>query len=141
MSDNPVFPPYKVLIVDDSQLFREYMSRYLKKAGLVIVGEAENGEEAIKMFVKTQPDIVTLDITMPKINGLKVLEQIMKLKPDTTVIVVSSNRSEDIVKKAIMLGAKHYILKPAQEDAILKAVKVALERSGRKPEKVSETSG
>ncbi len=123
--------PYRVLVVDDSMFIREYLGRFLKTAGYEIVGEASNGEEAIELYKQTKPDLVTLDRTMPGMDGIATLEEIMKIDPDATVVIVSSLGYEDIVKKAIMLGAKHYILKPLKLETTLKALKAALEKSGK----------
>jgi two-component system chemotaxis response regulator CheY len=102
----------KVMIVDDSSLIRQAIQKNLKEYDIEVVGQAEDGEMALDLFEKNEPEYVTLDITMPKVDGLTVLEQILKKKPDTKVLVVTALSDKDTALKALELGAKGFIVKP-----------------------------
>lgn len=102
----------KLLIVDDSNIMRKAIAKYLQEFGLQCVGSAEDGEIAIKMFREYLPDVVTLDITMPKMDGLSCLDEIMKIKPDTKVIVISALKDPATGILAIKKGASGFLPKP-----------------------------
>ena len=108
----------KLLIVDDSFIIRQAIKKYLKKYNLEIVGTAENGKVALELFEKTNPDIVTLDITMPEIDGLTVLEEMIKINKDVKVMVVTALTDKATGLKAIKLGAKSYLPKPFTEEKL-----------------------
>ena len=105
----------KLLIVDDSFIIRQAIKKYLKKYNLEVVGTAENGKVALELFEKTNPDIVTLDITMPEIDGLTVLEEMIKINSSVKVMVVTALTDKATGLKAIKLGAKSYLPKPFTE--------------------------
>jgi len=102
----------KLLIVDDSNIMRKAIAKYLQEFGLQCVGTAEDGEAALKMFREFMPDVVTLDITMPKMDGLACLDEIMKIKPDTKVIVISALKDPATGILAIKKGASGFLPKP-----------------------------
>ena len=108
----------KLLIVDDSFIIRQAIKKYLKKYNLEVVGTAENGKIALELFEKTNPDIVTLDITMPEIDGLTVLEEMIKINKDVKVMVVTALTDKATGLKAIKLGAKSYLPKPFTEEKL-----------------------
>ena len=108
----------KLLIVDDSFIIRQAIKKYLKKYNLEVVGTAENGKVALELFEKTNPDIVTLDITMPEIDGLTVLEEMIKINNDVKVMVVTALTDKATGLKAIKLGAKSYLPKPFTEEKL-----------------------
>jgi len=108
----------KLLIVDDSFIIRQAIKKYLKKYNLEVVGTAENGKIALELFEKTSPDIVTLDITMPEIDGLTVLEEMIKINKDVKVMVVTALTDKATGLKAIKLGAKSYLPKPFTEEKL-----------------------
>lgn len=87
-----------------------------------IVGEAENGVMAIEKYQELQPDIVTLDITMPEMDGLQALREIKKIDPATSVVMVSALGQEARMKEAIIYGAKGFIVKPFKEEIIVSAL-------------------
>jgi two-component system, chemotaxis family, chemotaxis protein CheY len=101
-----------ILIVDDSLLIRESMKAILTEAGHNIVSEADNGFEACKEFDKYQPDLVTMDINMPFMNGLEALDTIMSKHPQASIIMVSKESSNSFINQSLYLGAKSYIIKP-----------------------------
>ncbi len=102
----------KLLIVDDSNIMQKAIGKYLKEFNLEIVGYAGNGEEALVMCERYKPEIVTLDITMPKMDGLTCLEKILKLYPETKVLVISALKDSATGLKALKLGAKGFLPKP-----------------------------
>lgn len=118
-----------VLIVDDSKFMRRMLSDILVKEGYQIAGEAENAAEAIELYKRLKPDLVTLDIVMPEINGINTistLKAIMELDPLAKVVMVSAMGQEDVVSECIQTGAKHFIVKPFQSTEVAGAVKTVL---------------
>ena len=113
----------KVLIVDDAAFMRISIKNMLTKNGYEVVGEAENGLIGVEMFKELQPDIVTMDITMPEMSGLDALKEITKVDPQAKVVMVSAMGQEAMVREAIVSGAKGFIVKPFKEDGIIAAIK------------------
>lgn len=101
-----------VLVVDDSMLMRRMVSETLAAANWNVVGHAADGEEAIARYEELQPDLVTLDIVMPRTDGLYALEGIMQRDPQARVIVVSALNQTKLISQAIRLGAQDFIAKP-----------------------------
>ena len=112
----------KIMIVDDATFMRITIKNMLKKSDHEVVGEAENGRAAIEKYRMLLPDIITMDITMPEINGLDALKEIIKLNPAANVIMVSAMGQEGMVREAIISGAKGFIVKPFKEADILSAI-------------------
>ena len=112
----------KFLIVDDAVFMRTILRANLTQAGHEIVAEASNGVEAVEAFKQTHPDIVTLDITMPQMDGLEALKQIMSIDPTAKVIMVSAMGQQVMVIDAIKSGAKDFIVKPFQAERVLEVV-------------------
>ena len=103
----------KILIVDDSLIIRKTIINYLKEFENVdIVGTSIDGYTAIDIFKTTLPDVVTLDITLPGIDGLEVLDEMMKINPKANIVVITALKDKMTGLKAIRLGAKGYIVKP-----------------------------
>lgn len=117
----------KVLIVDDTRFLRETLKEILRKAGYEVVGEAENGLKAVELFKQLEPDLVTLDITMPEMNGIEVLKEIKSLQQDAKVIMCSAMGQQKMVVEAIEAGAKDFVTKPFDETRVLEAVKHVLQ--------------
>lgn len=113
----------KVLIVDDAAFMRISIKNMLTKNGYAVAGEAENGKIGVEKFKELSPDIVTLDITMPEMNGLDALKEIIKINPAAKVIMVSAMGQEAMVRDAIMSGAKGFIVKPFKEEGIVAAMR------------------
>jgi len=113
----------KVLIVDDAAFMRISIKNMLTKNGYEVVGEAENGLIGVEMYKELQPDIVTMDITMPEMSGLDALKEITKIDPQAKVVMVSAMGQEAMVREAIVSGAKGFIVKPFKEDGIIAAIK------------------
>lgn len=112
----------RVLIVDDAAFMRLMLKSMLERNGFEIVGEAENGDIGIKKYKELSPDIVTMDITMPVIDGLEALTEIKKIDPNANIIMISAMGQEQLVMKAVVSGAKGFIVKPFKEDAIINAL-------------------
>lgn len=111
------------LIVDDSRMSRMMMRGILEKAGLKVVAEAANGAEGLEAFKKYKPAVVTLDITMPVMDGLEALEEILKVDAEAKVIMVTAAGQQDKLIKALKIGAKRFINKPFNEEEIVRNIK------------------
>ncbi len=112
----------RVLIVDDAAFMRVSIKQYLTKNGIEVVGEAENGRIAVEKYQELNPDVVTMDITMPELDGLGALKEIIKINPKAVVIMASAMGQESMVREAVMSGAKGFIVKPFKEEAIVAAI-------------------
>jgi len=116
----------RVLIVDDALFMRKMLSDILKKEGIEVCGEAENGKEAIEKYQQLKPDLVTMDIVMPKmeeIDGVAAVREIMKIDPQAKIIMVSAMGQHSLVVEAIQAGAKDFITKPFQPSRVIEAIK------------------
>lgn len=116
----------RVLIVDDAAFMRMMLREILTKAGHEVVGEASNGKEAIELYDVHKPDIVTLDITMPELDGIQALKEIMKRHKDAKVIMCSAMGQQSMVIEAIQSGAKNFIVKPFQADKVVDTIRKEL---------------
>lgn len=112
----------KILVVDDAAFMRLSLKTILEKNGFEVVGEANNGRNAIEMYKMLTPDIVTMDITMPDMDGIEALAEIMKFDPKANVIMLSAMGQEVKIREAILIGAKGFVVKPFKEDYLLKAL-------------------
>ena len=119
----------RIMIVDDTLMMRTTLRRFLEKAGHEIVGEAINGEQAIINYSQVQPDLVTMEITMPGLGGVEAIKQIIESHPAANIIVVSALGQKHIVFEALQAGAKNYVLKPIAEDKLLSVVSLVLEQN------------
>ena len=111
----------RVLITDDAIFMRVALKNMLEKNGFEIVGEAENGAIAVEKYELLKPDIVTLDITMPIMDGLEALKQIKAIDKNAKVMMITAMGQETIVRDAIILGATGFVIKPFDEFTIVKA--------------------
>jgi two-component system chemotaxis response regulator CheY len=112
----------KIMIVDDAAFMRITIKNMLKKSSHTVVAEAENGRAAVERYRELTPDIVTMDITMPEMDGLSALKEILRINPTANVIMVSAMGQETMVREAIVSGAKGFIVKPFKEEGILSAI-------------------
>lgn len=119
----------RIMIVDDSLMMRSTLRKILEKSGHEVVGEAVNGEQAIANYPTCQPDLVTMDITMPGLGGIETIKQLVAADPAANIIVVSSAGQKHVVFEALQSGAKNYILKPVSEDKLLPVIGLVLEQS------------
>lgn len=116
----------RILIVDDAKFMRLTLENILQKDNHEIVGEAENGQEAINKYRELIPDLVTMDITMPEVNGLEAMKQILKTNPDAKIIMCSAVGQQKMVMEAIEQGAKDFVVKPFDESSVLEAIRRVL---------------
>lgn len=110
----------KVMIVDDAMFIRNSLRIILEKHGFEVVAQAADGEEAITQYKLNKPDIVTMDVTMPKMDGLEALKRIRAFDPAANVVMITAVGKEETVRESIMCGAKSFIVKPFNEDKVLK---------------------
>lgn len=111
-----------VLVVDDTAFMRLTLKSLLTKNGFSVVGEAENGEDAIQKYFQLKPDVVTMDITMPKMDGIDALKAILKRDPGAKIIVCSAMGQKPLVIEALASGAKDFIVKPFQPGRVVEAL-------------------
>ncbi|EIJ81390.1 cheY-like receiver domain-containing protein [Bacillus methanolicus PB1] len=112
----------RILIVDDAKFMRITLSNILKKANHEVVGEGENGKDAIELYRQLNPDLVTMDITMPEMSGIEAVREIKKEFPQAKVIMCSAMGQQKMVVEAIEAGAKDFIVKPFDEARVLDAI-------------------
>ena len=110
--------PLSVLIVDDSIIIQKKLAALLTELGHTVVGFASNGEDAVVKFSHIIPDIVTMDITMPGVDGIVATQRILEAFPSALVIMVSSHGQEATVMAALEVGAKGYVLKPIEKEKL-----------------------
>ncbi|WP_334075973.1 MULTISPECIES: response regulator [Paenibacillus] len=116
----------KILVVDDAAFMRLMLKGILSKNGYEIVGEAENGEEAVEKYRSLAPDLVTMDITMPIMEGVEAVRQIKKLDPNAKIIMCSAMGQQTMVVESLQAGAKDFIVKPFQEERVLESIRKTL---------------
>jgi two-component system chemotaxis response regulator CheY len=112
----------KILVVDDSLIIRKKITKLVTQLGHEVVEGAKNGQEAIDFYSSLKPDLVTMDITMPDIDGIEAVKRIMKIDSDAKIVMVTSHGQEDMVIKSIKSGAIGYILKPITQDKLVSAI-------------------
>ena len=116
----------KILIVDDSRTSRRMLRNILTENGHEVIGEAENGQIGYEKFIELEPDIVTLDITMPVLDRLGALEKIMTLNEEANVIMVTAAGQKEKMVEAIKHGATEFIQKPFEPEQILSVIQNVL---------------
>ncbi|MFA6189086.1 MAG: response regulator [Sulfuricurvum sp.] len=112
----------KIEIVDDSLIIRRNIAKMLERMGHEIVAEAKNGKEAIACYTKHAPDLVTMDITMPDMDGIEAVRGIRKRNEAAKIIMVTSHGQEEMVIEAIRAGASGYVLKPVTAEKLSHAI-------------------
>jgi two-component system chemotaxis response regulator CheY len=108
----------KVLVVDDAAFMRMALRKMLVNLGYEVISEAENGVEGVRRYKECHPDLVTMDITMPELDGIGALKEIIRFDPNAIVIMVSALGQESYIKEAILSGAKYFIVKPFKEEHV-----------------------
>ncbi|QTH45896.1 response regulator [Cohnella sp. LGH] len=116
----------RILIVDDAAFMRMMIRDILTKNGYEVVGEAQDGAQAVEKFKELTPDLITMDITMPEMDGIAALKEIRKLDSNAKVIMCSAMGQQAMVIDAIQAGAKDFIVKPFQADRVIEAIKKTL---------------
>jgi two-component system chemotaxis response regulator CheY len=110
----------RVLIVDDAAFMRMTLKQMLERNGFEVVDQAENGEIGVKKYKMLKPDIVTMDCTMPEMDGLEALKLIKKFDSNCKIIMISAMGQESFVREAVLYGACNFIVKPFKEETIIK---------------------
>ncbi|WP_031518129.1 response regulator [Desulfofalx alkaliphila] len=118
----------KILIVDDAAFMRMMIKNIVTKAGYEVVGEAENGNVALELYKQLKPDLVTMDITMPEMDGIEAVKAIRGVDANANIIMCSAMGQQAMVMEAIQAGAKDFIVKPFQQDRIIQAIERVLNR-------------
>ena len=119
---------FRVLVVDDSMFVAKQLTQILASDGYEIVATAQDGKEGVDKYKELCPnvDLVTMDITMPRMDGITALEQIMAFDKNARVVMVSALGKEELVKKSLLTGAKNYIVKPLDRKKVLERISAAL---------------
>ncbi|NOY10023.1 MAG: response regulator [Spirochaetes bacterium] len=116
-----------IVIVDDLAFIKMVLRDIVEKGGFRVIGEASNGEEAVQVYQDKRPDIVLMDITMPKMDGITALKKILKIDPHAKVIMCSALGQQRLIIQAIQTGAKDFIVKPFKPERVLKSIKKVLD--------------
>lgn len=116
----------RLLIADDAMFMRMLLKRYLAPFNFDEIMEAGDGLKAVELYKKSLPDLVTMDLTMPEMDGLTAIKQIMDFDSHAKVIVCSALGAREYVAEAIKLGARNFLIKPFQEDQIIKTIQYTL---------------
>lgn len=112
----------RVLVADDTQFMRANLKIILERNQIQVVGEADNGIKAVKLYDDLKPDVVTMDITMPGMDGIEAVRQIRKKDPNAKIVMVTALGQEMFVREAVVAGAKNFIVKPFKEDKIVEII-------------------
>lgn len=122
--------PFRVLVVDDSMFVTKQIGQILTSEGFNVVATAGDGLEGLEKYKELYPniDLVTMDITMPRMDGVTALEKIIEFDKDAKVIMISALGKQDLVKKSLLLGAKNYIVKPLDRKKVLERIVMTLKK-------------
>jgi two-component system chemotaxis response regulator CheY len=118
----------RVLVADDASFMRQMIREIVESEGFEVCGEASDGVEAVDEFKRLQPDVVTMDIVMPRKSGIDAVRGIMAIDPGACVVMCSALGQETLVTEAIQAGAKDFIVKPFKPDAVIETLKRVLEK-------------
>ena len=116
----------RVLVVDDAAFMRMMIKEILRRGGYQVVGEAENGAQAVEQFRELKPDIVTMDITMPEMDGITAVKEIRRVDSNALIVMCSAMGQQAMVIEAIQAGAKDFVVKPFQPERVLEAIRKVL---------------
>ena len=126
---------YKIMVVDDSRVVHAEMKKMLVDSEFEIVGFCRSGEEALEKFGEAKPDLVTMDIVMPGMDGMETCEKLRQRYPEANVYMVSSMAYDDMIDRAVELGAKGFLFKPFTKDALLEGLQGAFKAIENEREK------
>lgn len=115
-----------VLIADDIPYVRKTLKQILQNRGYRVVGEAENGDDAVRLYFETRPDLVIMDLVMPRMNGIDATRVILKRDPEAKIVILSAMTQENLVTEAIQAGAKDYVIKPFQTDEVMRVLQESI---------------
>lgn len=113
----------RVMVVDDALFMRNMLKDIFVRAGYEVVAETDNGEAAPQLYQDTKPDLVTMDIVMPKKSGIEALQEIIATDPQARVVMVSALGQDSLVLEAVEAGARDFIVKPFREDKVLETIR------------------
>jgi two-component system chemotaxis response regulator CheY len=116
----------RILLADDLYFMRMVQKEVLEANGYTIVGEAADGRQAVEKYEELRPDVVVLDITMPEMNGLQVMEKILQMDPEARIIICSAIGQQNLIMDAINAGIKDFIVKPFKPERLLSAIAKAV---------------
>jgi len=115
-----------VLVCDDAVFMRTLVSDILSQAGFTVVGEAENGKQAVEKYQQLKPDLVTMDIIMPEMGGIEAVKKITQMDPAARILMCSAMGQQALVQEALQAGARDFVVKPFQPSRVLEAVQRVL---------------
>lgn len=118
---------YRVLVVDDTNFMRKMAADCLKQQGYTVAGEAANGKEAIRLYEELRPDIVLMDLTMPEMNGVDAIKEILKINPDAVILICSASNQQDMIFVALEAGAKGFLKKPFNPERLYETIRTYAE--------------
>ncbi|WP_027010190.1 response regulator [Conchiformibius kuhniae] len=121
----------KLMIVDDSNIIRNRIERSMEGMQIEVVATASNGEEAVELFMQHRPDLITMDLTMPKVDGLECIKRIRALSSDVSILVVSALSDRQTGLRALQYGARGFICKPFTEEQLILAFTKLLQNHQR----------
>ena len=116
----------RVMVIDDSPIIFKMVRKAVEPAGFEVVGHAENGLEGLSLYDELLPDIVTLDVTMPIMDGMETAEKLFAKHPDANVILLSAMGDEDLIEQGKSVGLKHFLTKPVKADVLVREMSLIL---------------
>lgn len=111
-----------ILVVDDSLIIRKNLKKYIASLGHNVIGEAKTGAQAIEACKTLKPDLITMDITMPDMDGIAAVEKIKEFDDNVNIVMITSHGQEEMIVSSLKMGAKGYILKPVSEEKLANAI-------------------
>jgi DNA-binding NarL/FixJ family response regulator len=117
--------PIRLMIVDDHQMLREGLRRSMSEIGFDVIGEASDGDEAVTRATAQRPDVILMDVTMPRMDGVEACRQVKDALPDTHIVMLTMHADQSVLADAIRAGASGYLVKDCSTDEIADAVKMA----------------
>jgi two-component system, chemotaxis family, chemotaxis protein CheY len=115
--------PPRVLVVDDLPMMRQALRAVIEEAGFVVAGEAIDGNQGVVCYMEMKPDVVLLDIVMPKLDGIAALKQLIRIDPGARVIMCSALGEQSLIFRAIQLGARDFIVKPFRPQRVVESIR------------------
>lgn len=123
--------PFTFLIVDDSRFARSSMVKLVEQLGGDVIGEAASGAEALEQHEQLQPDVVTMDLSLPDVDGIILVRKMMSVNPNTLIVLSSGIPHEEVIEEALRAGAEHFISKPLDMEKAKKIIEWVLRVSNR----------